>query len=290
MSKVIKLSTNELETIIRKVIYEQRLYDYTKFDYIDIAIDTLKTWLKDTKNLTGKFPMSYLINKYYDEFTDFIFANRPTEDKERFKRRNNHMTTLELWGQEIVSGGVVSDLPTLGSEEFFTKKFERFLPRVWQMMELPEWLKVDLIEGSPSHIKMNLIIDYPKMIKSPTSKFLKSYEVTDKFKKILTKYFGITFGRVIEGNVLLQINDVVFNGLDEWIRKDLNKEIKKEVRTLPGSEDLHSMKFEPPTSSDFKSAIKLVMKKYRSGREIRDRVDDLLKSKGYNRELIRTHY
>lgn len=289
MSETIKLSTTDMEKIVRKIINEQKLYDYTKLDYIDIAIDTFKTWLKDTKNLKGKFPMSYLINKYFDEFTNFIFANRPTEDKERFIRRNNQSSTLENWGQEIVSGNVVSDLPTLGSEEFFTKKFERFLPRVLQMMEIPEWLKIELIEPNPSQIKMKLVVDYPKMIKSNNTQYTKGYDVLDKFKKVLTKYFGITFGRVIEGNVLLQLDSVVFNGFEEWIKKDFNKELKKEIKSLPGSGDLHSMKFEPPSSSDFKSNIKLVMRKYTYGREIRNGIEQLLRDKGYSQEFLRYH-
>lgn len=289
MSETIKLSTTDMEKIVRKLVYEQRLYDYTKLDYVDIAIDTFKTWLKETKDLKGKFPMSYLINKYFDEFTDFIFANRPVEDKERFIRRNNQSTTLENWGQEIVIGNVVSDLPTLGSEEFFTKKFERFLPRVWQMMEIPEWLKIDLIEPNPSQIRMNLVVDYPKMMKSNDTKYTKGYDVLDKFKKILTKYFGITFGRVIEGNVLLQLNNVNFIGLEEWVKKDFNKELKKDIKSLPGSEDLHSIKFEPPNSYEFKSGMKLVMRKYKYGREIRNGVERLLRDKGYNQEFLKFH-
>ena len=52
----------EMSNFVLSVIMEQKHYDYEKDDYVDIGISTFKDWLKDTKNLIGKFPFGYLVS------------------------------------------------------------------------------------------------------------------------------------------------------------------------------------------------------------------------------------
>ena len=70
--------------------------------------------------------------------------------------------------------------------------------------------------------------------------------------------------------------------LDEWVKNVLNKEIKRDIRQLPGSKFIHSISFEPTNS---KASIKINFKSgtgYDQRRKLREGVQNYLKNSGYN--------
>ena len=282
--KYIRLNESQLTEIIEKVIAEnKKYYDYSRTDYIDIALDVFKDWLKNTKNLTGKLPLSLLLNKYGEEFSGLI-----SNGDESFARRmqyNNDVSRLENWGVQIVKIEYITDLPSLGKDEYFTEKFAKFLPRVIKSLELPDWMTIKLEEPSPYSIRFIVNIDFPKMIKSKDINYTDSFQVQQKFRKFLEKNFGITFGRVIDGNLSIGGYITNYEGKNEWIKNVFNKQIKPAIKKLPHSNELHSVKF-IPSSDGYKSELKIASKKWTYGGELRNEIRELLKSMGYN-DLIR---
>ena len=284
--KYIRLNESQLTEIIEKVIAEnKKYYDYSRTDYIDIALDVFKDWLKNTKKLTGKQPLSLLLNKYGEEFSGLI-----SNGDESFAKRmqySHEVDKLKNWGEQIVKIEYITDLPSLGKDEYFTEKFAKFLPRVIQSLNLPDWMTIKLEEPSPYSIRFIVDIDFPKMIKSKDTKYTDTYQVLQEFRKFLEKNFGITFGRVIDGNLSMGSYVTNFEGKEEWIKNVFNKQIKTEIKKLPHANDLHSVKF-IPTSDGYKSELKIASKKWTYGGELRNEIRELLKSMGYN-DLIRLY-
>ena len=282
--RIVRLNESQLTEIIEKVIAENKKYlDFSRTDYIDIALDVFKDWLKNTKKIIGKQPLSLLMNKYGEEFSGLI-----SNGDEGFARRmqySNDVSKLESWGVQIVKIDYITDLPSLGKDEYFTEKFAKFLPRVIKSLELPDWMTIKLEEPSPYSLRFIVNIDFPKMIKSKDINYTDSFQVQQKFRKFLEKNFGITFGRVIDGNLSIGGYITNYEGKDEWIKNVFNKQIKPAIKKLPHANDLHSVKF-IPTSDGYKSEMKIASKKWTYGGELRNEIRELLKSMGYN-DLIR---
>jgi hypothetical protein len=276
----------EMTNFVLSVIMEQTTYDYDKDDYVDIGISTFKDWLKETKNLTGKYPFGYLKNKYGEEFIDFLYTGHEN-DKPSY--RSIIHSNPENWGRLIVKYGVVSDLPTLAKKSTFMETYSRYLPRIVNMLKLPTWIKIEFTEPNPYQVFININVDFPEMIKSNTTQVFTSYEITTKLKDFLERFLGLEFGKVVDGKVLINRGPINLNGLDEWIKNVFNKELKKEFKNLPNVKDLHSISLKQPNDLD-KTDIKVTTKRGSSSYKITGQIRDLLTSKGYNPRYLSVNY
>ena len=81
---------------------------------------------------------------------------------------------------------------------------------------------------------------------------------------------------------------IVYEGVDEWITKTLNKEIKKKIRALPNSHVLHSVKFTTSNNS-VGGYITLTYKSnaWRSSSDFTKDVNELMSDLGYNTDILR---
>lgn len=268
----------EMSNFVLSVIMEQKHYDYEKDDYVDIGISTFKDWLKDTKNLTGKFPFGYLKKKYGDEFTDFLYKGHEEDKPSYYSGRSGD---LEQWGKTIVKYGIVSDLPTLAKEGSFMETYSRFLPRIIDMLKLPNWLKIEFVENQPYQVYINYRVDFPEMIKSTTNERFTTSSLFMNLKKSLEKYLGLDFGKIVEGKVSMKQGSVFFTDFDEWIKNVFNKELKKEFKNLPNGNDIHSISLKYP--SDLQRVdIKITTRRNSYGYRVVNQIRDLMNSKGYN--------
>lgn len=272
----------EMSNFVLSVIMEQRHYDYERDDYIDIGISTFKDWLKDTKNLIGKFPFGYLKKKYGDEFTDFLYQGHEVDKPSYYSGRH---TDAEQWGKTIVKYGIVSDLPTLAKEGSFMETYSRFLPRIIEMLKLPNWLKIEFVESQPYQVYMNYRVDFPEMIKSTGTERFSSSSIFINLRKYLEKYLGLEFGKIVEGKASMKQGSVFFNGFDEWVKNVFNKELKKEFKNLPNGNDIHSISLKHP--SDLQRVdIKITTRRNSYGHRVVNQIRDLMNSKGYNSNYL----
>ena len=83
--------------------------------------------------------------------------------------------------------------------------------------------------------------------------------------------------------VLLQ-----YFGIDEWIKKDFNKEIKKKIKLLPNATRIiHALKFVENGSSNIGGELQFSIKSYTDKRDLIKRIKDMLQSMGYNTNILK---
>lgn len=276
----------EMTNFVLSVIMEQKNYDYDRDDYIDIGISTFKDWLKETKNLTGKYPFGYLKRKYSEEFTDFLYKNHENDKPTGYYRRNDD---IESWGRLIVKYGIVNDLPTLAKEGTFMETYSNYLPRIIEMLKLPSWIKLEFSESNPYQVYLIINVNFPEMIKSKTTQNFTSNSIMSNLKQYLTRFLGIEFGKIVDGKVSMGTTSVNFNGVDEWVKNVFNKELKKEFKNLPNGKDIHSISMKHPDDID-RTIIKITTKRNAYSHRIWDQIKDLMVSKGYNPDYLKVDY
>lgn len=79
-------------------------------------------------------------------------------------------------------------------------------------------------------------------------------------------------------------------GVDEWVKKTLNKEIKKKIKELPNARILHAIRFEARSSGSMGGDLKLSFKGWNGKSDFVKSVKALLQSMGYNTEILNVGY
>ena len=117
------------------------------------------------------------------------------------------------------------------------------------------------------------------------------YNMSTKLQKSFEDYLGIEFGSPVHGKLDFYLNTTpIYIGLDEWIKQEFNKNIKKQIKQLPLAErNISSLKFILNTNNHLKAEIKIGWKRdsrYGDHHKIKEEVRNILKSMGYNTEIL----
>ena len=96
---------------------------------------------------------------------------------------------------------------------------------------------------------------------------------------------GVEFGNPVHGQLKLDFGRPQYIGVDEWVKKTLNKEIKKKIRELPNSRILHAIKFETK-SYELGGELKLSFKSWNGRHDFIKNAKELLQSMGYNTNIL----
>ena len=75
-------------------------------------------------------------------------------------------------------------------------------------------------------------------------------------------------------------------GVDEWVKKTLNKEIKKKIKELPNARILHAIRFEANCSGSMGGDLKFSFKHWNGRNDFIKNAKDLLQSMGYNTNIL----
>lgn len=287
MKKIITFGESELismvKTIVEQVNQDLELYDEN--DFIDVFISLFRNWIgnklgEDVK----KYPFSYLLNKFGQEFLEQTFG----DEYEKYFHDNRDVTiarhVIPKIGKNLVQIGA-HILPSLRQDKKFTERFgKRIIDNLIEMLKLPSYARLELVEDKPNDIDATLYIDYPTFLKSEES-LINGYSnpILIKLKSVLGNYLGVEFGNPVHGKIKLNFGIKIENE-DEWIKKVLNKEIKKHIKQMPDGDYVHSIRFEPKTD---KAIMKIVYKESSYRRmhqhEFRKKVSDYLKGMGYTK-------
>ena len=122
-------------------------------------------------------------------------------------------------------------------------------------------------------------------MKYPTRYSVSEYNVMQKLKKIFEDFGGVDFGNPAHGEVEMNYSSLNQNGSDEWVKKVLNKTLKKLIRELPIGHLLHSIRFKPSSGG---GEITLVFKDratYDGKRRMTEQTRELLTQLGYGPNL-----
>ena len=280
MKKVLSLTESELIKVINRIVESYSDDVYNDEDYVEVFFHYFRPWVKKNHgDEIGEYPLSYLVKKYVAEFaTD----NGMHPDNVIFGYRNN-ITNAANIGKKLVQQGK-HKLPSLRSQEKFTEKYKKPLEFFISELNLPDYIKFDLIEENPYNILVIFDINWEGLIKYQGTEKVKPDAVVKELTQRISDFLAIENGNPTYGQLSLKLKKE-YVGIDEWIKKTLNKEIKKKFRELPNSRILHAIKFETK-SYELGGELKLSFKSWNGRNDFIKNAKELLQSMGYNTNIL----
>ena len=285
MKKILTLTESELIGVVRRITEQVNLEDYSAEDFFDVFFQVFRQWIfeklgEDYK----KYPMSLLLKKYGP---DFAVEKGLVHRGARSEFDSSHYS-LEHYGKELVKKAHYT-LPSSYKDEKFTEKYAKAIPHFVSMLELPSFVNLQFVEDRPNRVKLYINVNYDEWMKSPKKFSISEYSILSKLKKIFEDFGGVDFGNPAHGEVEMNYSSMKDSVADEWVKKVLNKTLKKSIRELPIGHLLHSIRFKPSTGG---GEISLVFKDratYEGKRKMTDQTRELLTQLGYGPNL-RTDY
>ena len=281
MNKIM-LNKSEMIKFVSMIVEQVNLEGYTDEDFVEVFVNLFRPWVK-TKHgdEVGKYPMSYLIKKHLEEF-----ASDNKIELQRFY--GGDLKKIIEIGRQIVRNGAYQ-LPSLNTNKKFTERFKKPLLFLVDNLNLPDFINLQFDEETPNRVRGEVVVNFPKLIKSSNSS-KSAYRISQKLQKSFEDYLGVEFGSTVHGKLDFYLNTTpIYVGLDEWIKKELNKNIKKQIKELPLAErNISSLKFILNTNH-IKGEIKIGWKRdarWTEHNKVKDEVRNILKSMGYNTEIL----
>ena len=280
MKKVLSLTESELIKVINRIVESYSDDVYNDEDYVEVFLKYFRPWVKKNHgDEVGEYPLSYLVKKYIGEFA---LDNGINPDNNIFSYKNNLANAANV-GKNLVKQGK-HKLPSLRSQEKFTEKYKKPLEFFISELNLPDYIKFDLIEENPYNILVIFDVNWEGLIKYQGTEKIKPDAVVKELTQRIKDFLGIEIGNPTYGQLSLKLKkDYV--GIDEWIKKTLNKEIKKKFRELPNSRILHAIKFETK-SYELGGELKLSFKSWNGRNDFIKNAKELLQSMGYNTNIL----
>ena len=282
MKRIHTLTESDLNRIVKTVLENFNPSEYQDEDFIEVFLNYFRPWVKKTHgDEIGQYPLSLLIKTHINEFIE----DYGIENNSRVYGSYRNMANV---GRELAIKGV-HRMPNLKKEGLFTDKFKKAITFFTDRLNLPEWMTLELTEDSPYKVYGRFIVDWDKAIHDKSVEALNSSKLSTEFMETLSNFIGIELGSPTHGKLDLNIGgSIVYEGVDEWITKTLNKEIKKKIRALPNSHVLHSVKFTTSNNS-IGGYITLTYKSnaWRSSSDFTKDVNELMSDLGYNTDILR---
>ena len=280
MKKVLSLTESELIKVINRIVESYSDDVYSDEDYVEVFFHYFRPWVKKNHgDEIGEYPLSYLVKKYVAEFaTD----NGMHPDNVIFGYRNN-ITNAANIGKKLVQQGK-HKLPSLRSQEKFTEKYKKPLEFFISELNLPDFIKFELVEQNPYNIHVQFDVDWEGLIKFQGTEKIKPDAIVKELTQKISNFLGVEIGNPTYGQLSLKLNKN-YVGVDEWVKKTLNKEIKKKFRELPNSRILHAVKFETK-SYELGGELKLSFKSWNGRNDFIKNAKELLQSMGYNTNIL----
>lgn len=287
MKKAILLKESELINMIKTIAeqVEVDLDQYDDSDFIDVFVFVFRNWINNRLgDEAKKYPFSFLVKKYGQRFLEDTFADEYGKFFGGDRDVDFNLYNLPRIGKKLVKAGAYT-LKTLRTEEKFTEKFAKKIPRIVKMLNLPEWAKFEFYEKKPHQVEAVLHVDYPSFLKFENGRSLHTSQLDRELRELFENYLGVEFGNPAHGEVQLNVDSKVENE-ESWIKNVLNKEIKKHIKSMPGGKFIHSIRFVPKFPNN--SEMKLIFKDEWGRRnfsewQFRDEVKKYIKELGYNK-------
>jgi hypothetical protein len=258
---------------------EEELDYYDDEDFIEIFFEYFRPWVKSTHGEdAGRYPMSYLLKKYYIEFCNYVGIEN--DDDEYWGTRQ--LTNI---GRQFVIAKQ-HKLPTLRPSSKFTEKYSKQLDYVVKSLKLPEWLKINFTEENIYDVDVNFIVDYDMYLK--TDGDITPYDYFEEFKKFLTDFMGVEEGNPSHGGLKLQDNVELVNR-ELFTNPKSTKLLKSKIKSLPNADRIRSIKIE---YNPYRVSIQLSFDRgwrydYTVRNDIRDEIYKMLEQEGYKRDKVR---
>lgn len=279
----ITLNKTEMTNFVSMIVEQVNLSGYDEEDFVEVFVNLFRPWIKSNHgDEVSKYPMSYLVKKYFQEFT--------TDYNIQSDRYGTTMKKIISAGRDIVRNGKY-ELPSLNSNKKFTERFKKHLDYFISNLNVPDYIKFEITEDSPNDVDIESVIDFQKLIKSDNPNTFSPYSFSKHLHEYLEKYLGVEFGSPVHGKLDLYIPGTPnYSGVEEWIKNEFNKTIKKQIKQLPlADRNISSLKFILRTSGRVGAEIKIGWKRdsnWNNHHPIKNSVKELLSNMGYNTEIL----
>jgi hypothetical protein len=282
MKKKLTLTESQLVKVINRIVESYSDDKYDDEDYVEVFLHYFRPWIRANHgDEIGEYPLSFLVKKYISEFAE---ANGIRPEEVIYSYRNN-LINASNFGERLVRMGK-HKLPSLRSQEKFTETHKKPLEFFVGSMKLPEFMKINFIEPTPYRVQAVLSVDWVPLIKYQGEKTFNYDSIKRELEQRIKDFLGIEFGNPTHGQLSFNFTKD-YIGVDEWVKKSLNKEIKKEIRALPKSIILHAIKFETLRSSNLGGELKLSFKNWNGRSDFVKEVKNLLQLMGYNTNILK---
>jgi hypothetical protein len=283
MKRIISLTESELIKAINRIVESYDDDKYDEEDYVEVFLHYFRPWVKKNHgDEIGEYPLSFLVKKYIAEFAD---ANGIRPEEAIYGYRNN-LTNAANIGKRIVKQGK-HKMPSLRSQEKFTEKFKKPLEFFVNELNLPEFMELSFTENTPYKVYATLKVDWERLIKYQGEVKFKGEDIKVELQQRIKDFLGVELGNPTHGQLEFQF-EKLYIGVDEWVKKSLNKEIKKKIRELPISRILHAIKFET-MSNRLGGELKFSFKNWNGRNDFMKDVKELLQSMGYNTNILKPY-
>ena len=291
MKKIIQITEEDIKKIVKLVLEQEDDEEYDEMEYYDAFFTGFKKYLQEKKNIdVSKYPLSYLISKYGKSFLkDLEIENYDDdEDDEDFEISR---WRVPAFGREIIKKGYVK-VPSMKLQGTFKETFPKVLDSFIQRLNLPEYVKVEIVEPKPFVLEINSEVDFQKSLKSSEHQYSSYAEAVKKrLEKFLREYLGLQINSRYLGGV--EISGANQNKLinDVWFQNEL-KSIRKQIRGLEGAKHIHSIRVD---FNDNSVKLRLTFKDtygfgFAGKRKLRDDAQNLLRELGYDNRKVSIDY
>jgi len=291
VKKIIQITEEDIKKIVKLVLEQEDDEEYDEMEYYDAFFTGFKKYLQEKKNVdVSKYPLSYLISKYGKSFLkDLEIENYDDdEDDEDFEISR---WRVPAFGREIIKKGYVK-VPSMKLQGTFKETFPKVLDSFIQRLNLPEYVKVEIVEPKPFVLEINSEVDFQKALKSSEHQYSSYAEAVKKrLEKFLREYLGLQINSRYLGGV--EISGANQNKLinDVWFQNEL-KSIRKQIRGLEGAKHIHSIRAD---FNDNSVKLRLTFKDtygfgFAGKRKLRDDAQNLLRELGYDNRKVSIDY
>jgi len=279
----ITLNQKEMTNFVSMIVEQVNLSGYEDEDFVEVFLNLFRPWVKSNHgDEVSKYPMSYLVKKYFQEFTtDYNI------DSDRYGTTIKKIISA---GRDIVRYGKY-ELPSLNSNKKFTERFKKHLDYFISNFDVPDYVKFEITEDSPNDVDIMSVVDFQKLIKSDNTNVFSPSSFSKKLREYLENYLGVEFGSPVHGKLDLYIpSSPKYVGVDEWIKTEFNRNIKKQIKELPSANrNISSLKFILRASYRLGGEIKIGWKRdsrWSEHHDVKKSVRELLSNMGYNTEIL----
>ena len=283
MKKTLILTESELIKVVNRIVESYSDDTYDDEDYVEVFLQYFRPWIRANHgDEIGEYPLSFLVKKYIAEFAE---ANGIRPEEVIYGYRNNLTNSANI-GKRLVKMGK-HKLPSLRSQEKFTERYKKPLDFFVAQLGLPEFIKLNFTEKTPFNVEVEFLINWEGLIKYQGEGTFHTDRIKKEIRDKIQGFLGVEFGNPVHGQLKLDFGRPQYIGVDEWVKKTLNKEIKKAVRGLPRAPlMLHAIKFETNNPS-MGGELKLSFKSWNGRNEFIRTVKELLQSMGYNTKILK---
>ena len=262
---------------------ELDLSGYSDEDFMEVFVEYFRPWIRKTHgDEVGKYPMSLLVKKYLEEFSqDYKLSV--------YLGYGNMLSKMAKVGMALAQEGV-RELPSLNRGVLFTKKFKRSIDHFVSAYNFPDFVKLRFEENSPFNVYGYLEIEFEPAMKYE-GKLSDIVNFGTEFVRFIKSYLGFEIGSTAHGKLNINMGTPRFVGQEEWIKNFFNKTFKKEIKKLPYTQSyLHSVKLEIQAYQGVYSKILLTFKRsasWTAENRIHEEIKGYLQGLGYNTNNLR---